>query len=76
MPSYRFQKRNGEEAWQDVGEQEIGRETTAKEAFAWLRRSEKLLPGEYRFKRSDESPDHHWGQLRLAGDGEVILGER
>jgi len=75
VATYRFQRRSAEQGWHDLGEQEIGRDTSALEAFDLLRESQSLPPGEYRFKRSDENPNHHWGQMRLTRNGEVLLGD-
>lgn len=74
MATYRFQYLSAKDGWQNIGEEPASRESSAREAFSRLSTSQGLPAGEYRFKRSDESPSHHWGRLILTEDGIVILG--
>lgn len=76
MATYRFQYLSAKDDWQDIGEEPASRESSAREAFSRLSTSKGLPAGEYRFKRSDERPSHHWGRLTLAEDGTVVPRNR
>jgi hypothetical protein len=74
VATYRFQYLSAEGDWQAIGEEAASGETSAREAFSRLSTSQTLPAGEYRFKRSDESPSHDWGRLSLTEDGAIVPG--
>jgi hypothetical protein len=76
VATYRFQYLSAKNGWQNIGEEPASRESSAREAFSRLSTSQGLSAGEYRFKRSDESPSHHWGRLTLTEDGAIVPGNR